>query len=147
MQYHLNEGSFSLHASDWLDNSMNVLRDEANGISVIVSRGPVPDESDFEREFHQQWDRMRAQMTSLVQSDFRRVSVGSEGNIRGVEVTSHFERNGQQLYQHQLALQAKNNNTLMVFTYSALRPFTAEDDIRWNTLKNTLSLTPPGQDA
>lgn len=56
MQYHLNEGSFSLPASDWLDNSMNVLRDDANGISVIVSRGPVPDGSDFEKEFHRQWD-------------------------------------------------------------------------------------------
>lgn len=147
MQYHLNEGSFSLPASDWLDNSMNVLRDDANGISVIVSRGPVPDGSDFEKEFHRQWDSMREQMTHLQQSEFLRVSVGAGQQTRAVEVTSQFERNGQALYQHQLAVQVPQKNTLMVFTFSALRPFTDEDAIRWDALKNTLALHTPGQDA
>ncbi|WP_034948223.1 DcrB-related protein [Erwinia oleae] len=147
MQYHLNEGSFSLHNSSWLDNSMNVLRDDAHGITIVVSRGPIPDGTDFEQEFHRQWDTLRTQMTGLQQSDFVRVNVGERQQIRGVQVSSHFERNGQTLYQHQLAVQAEGKPTLMVFTFSALRPFTDEDAVRWEQLKNTLMLHNPGQDA
>lgn len=147
MQYHLNEGSFSLHTSDWLDNSMNVLRDDASGISVIVSRGPIPDGSDFEKEFHRQWDSMRVQMPHLQQTEFKRVSVGVQQQTRAVEVTSQFERNAQTLYQHQLAVQVPEKSTLMVFTFSALRPFTDEDAVRWDALKNTLTLRSPGKDA
>ena len=146
MQYHLNEGSFSLTGNDWLDNSMNVLRDDANGITVIVSRGPIPEDSDFEQEFHRQWDSMRSQMTKLQQSEFTRVSVGARQHIRGVEVSSQFERNDQTLYQHQLAVQAEGKAVLMVFTYSALRQFNEDDQTRWDALKSTLNLQ-PGQDA
>ncbi|WP_147194968.1 DcrB-related protein [Pantoea sp. CCBC3-3-1] len=146
MQYHLNEGSFSLAGNDWLDNSMNVLRDDANGITVIVSRGPIPEDSDFEQEFHRQWDSMRSQMTKLQQSEFTRVSVGARQHIRGVEVSSQFERNGQMLCQHQLAVQAEGKAVLMVFTYSALRQFSEGDQTRWDALKSTLNLQ-PGQDA
>lgn len=144
MQYHLNEGSFSLPGEEWLDNSMNILRDEATGITVIVSRGAIPQDSDFEQEFHRQWDRMRSQMTQLQQSDFVRVSVGKRQHIRGVQVSSQFERNGQRLHQHQLAVQAQDKPVLIVFTFSALRPFNEEDETRWDALKNTLSFA---QDA
>jgi len=140
MQYHLNEGSFSLSGDDWQDTSMNVLRDDVSGITVVVSRGAIPEDSDFEQEFHRQWDSMRPQMKQLQQSEFQRVSVGQRKHIRGVQVSSQFERNGQKLFQHQLAVQAKDKPVLMVFTYSALRPFDAEDEARWDALKNTLSI-------
>ncbi|WP_380184619.1 DcrB-related protein [Kalamiella sp. sgz302252] len=144
MQYHLNEGSFSLPGEEWLDNSMNILRDEASGITVIISRGAIPENSDFEQEFHRQWDSMRAQMTKLQQSEFVRVSVGKNQHIRGVQVSSQFERNGQQLHQHQLAIQVADKPVLMVFTFSALRPFNAEDEVRWEALKSSIGT---GQDA
>lgn len=146
MQYHLNEGSFSLYTSDWLDNSMNVLRDDASGITLIVSRGPIPEGSDFEQEFHRQWDGMRSQMTRLQQSAFTRVAVGARQHIRAIQVTSHFERNGQSLHQHQLAVQAADKNLLMVFTFSALHPFTDEDNVRWDALKQSLNLISPEQE-
>lgn len=126
---------------------MNVLRDDSNGVTLIVSRGPVPEDSDFEKEFHRQWDTMRSQMTHLQQSEFSRISVGAQQQIRAVQVTSQFERNGQALYQHQLAVPVAKNATLMVLTYSALRPFTEEDAVRWEALKKTLTLHSTGQDA
>ncbi|QKJ85711.1 DUF1795 domain-containing protein [Paramixta manurensis] len=142
MKYTLQEGSFSLYQSDWLDNSMNILRDDANGISVVISRGPIPADSDFEQEFHRQWDTLRPQMGQLKQSPFERVSVGENHQTRGVEVTSEYQRNGQQLFQHQLAVQAIDKPYMLVFTYSALRPFNDEDAQRWQNLKDSLALVP-----
>jgi hypothetical protein len=136
MDYHIQEGSFSLDSSDWLDCSMNILRNDAEGISVVVSRGIIPAGSDFEQEFLHQWDSMRPQMVNLQQSPFTSLQIGPLANIPAIEVTSHFESDQQTLYQQQLALDAQGS--LLVFTYSATRPFNDSDVERWLQLKSSL---------
>lgn len=140
MKYTLQEGSFSLFPAAWQDTSMTILRDDDSGLSVVVSRGVIPDGSDYEQEFHRQWDALRAQMGDIKQSEFCRVAAGADGKINAVEVETAFERNGQRLWQKQLAVQTPDKPVLMIFTLSALRPFTDEDRERWNTLKQTLTL-------
>jgi hypothetical protein len=41
MKYTLQEGSFSLFPAAWQDNSMNIIRDDESGLSVVVSRGAI----------------------------------------------------------------------------------------------------------
>ena len=140
MKYSLQEASFSLFPATWQDATINILRDEESGLSLVISRGPIPDESDFEQEFHRQWDTLRTQMGDVQQSEFERVSVGPENNIRAVEVETAFTRNGQPLWQKQLALQVSGQPVMMIFTLSAQRPFSDEDMPRWNAIKQSLTL-------
>lgn len=119
---------------------MTILRDDESGLSVVVSRGAIPAGSDVEKEFHRQWDVLRMQMGEINQSDFHWVTAGPDGNIPAIEVETAFERNGQRLWQRQLAVQTPDKPAMMIFTLSALRPFTEEDDGHWNTLKQTLTL-------
>ena len=128
MKYTLQEGSFSLFPAAWQDNS------------IVVSRGVIPDGSDYEKEFHRQWDVMRPQMGEVAQSEFQRVKAGPDGNISGLEVETHFDHNGQRLWQKQLAVQTPGKPVLMIFTLSALRAFTEEDEGRWSALKQSLTL-------
>lgn len=141
MKYTLQEGTFSLFPAAWQDNTMNILRDDASGLSLVISRGQVPDGSDVEQEFHRQWDLLRAQMGDITQSEFTRVLIGSARNIRALEVESAFERNGQRLWQKQLAVQTPGKPVLLLFTLSALRPFNEDDAQRWEHLKSSLILT------
>jgi hypothetical protein len=127
MKYTLQEGSFSLFPAAWQDNSMNIIRDDESGLSVVVSRGAIPDGSDYEKEFHRQWDLLRPQMGEITQSEFHRVNAGPKSNIDGIEVETAFDRNGQRLWQKQLAVQTPGKPVLMIFTLSALRAFTEED--------------------
>ncbi len=62
------------------------------------------------------------------------------GNIDGVEVETTFDRNGQRLWQKQLAVQTPGKPVLMIFTLSALKAFTEEDEARWSALKQSLTL-------
>ncbi|QHM73915.1 DcrB-related protein [Mixta intestinalis] len=140
MKYLLPEGSLTLFPAEWQDASMNILRDEESGLSLVISRGPVPEESDFEEEFHRQWETLRTQTGEINQSSFTRVSVGPERAIRGVEVETNFNRNGQALWQKQLAVQIPYQPVLMVITFSAMRPFREEDDRRWESIKQSLTL-------
>ena len=140
MKYTLQEGIFSLFPAAWQDTSVNFLRDDESGLSVVVSRSAIPDDSDAEKEFYRQWDVLRTQMGEINQSDFQRVTTGVDGNIPATEVDTTFERNGQRMWQRQLAVEVPDKPMLMIFTLSALRPFTDEDGERWNTLKQTLML-------
>ncbi|CZV39815.1 DcrB-related protein [Enterobacter hormaechei] len=140
MKYTLQEGSFSLFPAAWQDNSMNIIRDDESGLSVVVSRGVIPDGSNYEQEFHRQWDVLRSQMGEIAQSEFQHVKAGPDGKINGLEVETTFDRNGQRLWQKQLAVQTPDKPVLMIFTLSALKAFTEEDEARWSALKQSLTL-------
>ena len=119
---------------------MNIIRDDKSGLSVVVSRGVIPDGSDHEKEFHRQWELLRPQMGEIVQSEFQRVKAGPDDKINGLEVETSFDRNGQRLWQKQLAVQTPGKPILMIFTLSALRTFNEEDEARWSALKQSLTL-------
>ncbi|WP_312274209.1 DcrB-related protein [Pseudescherichia sp.] len=140
MKYTFQEGAFSLFPAAWRDTSMTVLCDDESGLSVVVSRGTIPEGSDAEKEFHRQWDVLRTHMEEITQSDFQRVTAGADSNIPATEVETTFERSGQHLWQRQFAVQVPDKPVLMIFTLSALRPFTDEDGERWDALKQTLTL-------
>jgi len=140
MKYTLQEGTFSLFPAAWQDTSMTILRDDESGLSVVISRGTIPEGSNAEKEFQRQWDVLRTQMGEMTQSDFQRLTAGAGGNIPATEVETTFERNGQRMWQRQLAVEVPDKPVLMIFTLSALRPFTDEDGERWNILKQTLTL-------
>lgn len=140
MKYTLQEGSFSLFAAPWQDSTMNILRDKESGLSLVITRGEIPENSDVEQEFHRQWELLRPQMGEIKQGEFTRILVGADHGLRAIEVDTAFQRNGQHLWQRQLAVQLPEKSQLLLFTLSAQRPFHEEDDSRWSAFKHTLVL-------
>ncbi|MFB4356605.1 DcrB-related protein [Pantoea sp. BS_4] len=145
MNYQFNEGAFALFPAAWQDTTMNILRDEASGLAFVVSRGVIPEGSDAETEFQRQWDTLRSQMGAIQQTAFVRVMAGIDSALQALEVETAFERNGQAVWQRQLATQVPDSNIFMIFTLSAMRPFNEEDGERWKSFKHSLSLNNPGK--
>lgn len=90
---------------------MNIIRDDESGLSVVVSRGVIPDGSDYEQEFHRQWDVLRPQMGEIAQSEFQHVKAGPDGKINGLEVETTFDRNGQRLWQNSWPCRRQQTDT------------------------------------
>lgn len=143
MNYQFNEGTFALFPAAWQDTTMNILRDDASGLALVVSRGAIPEGSDAENEFQRQWDTLRSQMGHIQQTEFVRVMAGVDNALRAVEVETAFDRNGQAVWQKQLATQVPDTDIFMIFTLSAMRPFNEEDAQRWSAFKQSLSLNNP----
>ncbi|ORM77300.1 hypothetical protein HA42_17960 [Pantoea deleyi] len=140
MHYQFNEGAFALFPAAWQDTTMNIVRDEASGLAWVISRGVIPEESNAEKEFQRQWDTLRSQMGHIRQSEFVQVKAGVDNTLPAIEVETVFDRNGQAVWQKQLATQVPESDVLMIFTLSAMRPFNEEDGQRWNAFKQSLSL-------
>ncbi|MDQ1226338.1 DcrB-related protein [Pantoea ananatis] len=143
MNYQFNEGAFALFPAAWQDTTMNILRDDASGLALVVSRGVIPEDSDAEKEFQRQWDTLRSQMGHIQQTEFVQVTAGADNALRALEVETAFDRNGQAVWQRQLATRVPDSNILMIFTLSAMRAFNEEDGQRWNAFKQSLSLNNP----
>ncbi|AER32211.1 hypothetical protein TH60_02590 [Pantoea ananatis] len=143
MNYQFNEGAFALFPAAWQDTTMNILRDDASGLALVVSRGVIPEDSDAEKEFQRQWDTLRSQMGHIQQTEFVRVTAGADNALRALEVETAFDRNGQAVWQRQLATRVPDSNILMIFTLSAMRAFNEEDGQRWSAFKQSLSLNNP----
>ncbi|KGL58126.1 DcrB-related protein [Pantoea ananatis] len=143
MNYQFNEGAFALFPAAWQDTTMNILRDDASGLALVVSRGVIPEDSDAEKEFQRQWDTLRSQMGHIQQTEFVRVTAGADNALRAVEVETAFDRNGQAVWQRQLATRVPDSNILMIFTLSAMCAFNEEDGQRWSAFKQSLSLNNP----
>jgi hypothetical protein len=143
MNYQFNEGAFALFPAAWQDTTMNILRDDASGLALVVSRGVIPEDSDAEKEFQRQWDTLRSQMGHIQQTEFVRVTAGADNALRALEVETAFDRNGQAVWQRQLATRVPDSNILMIFTLSAMRAFNEEDGQRWSAFKQSLSLNSP----
>lgn len=146
MHYQFNEGAFALFPAAWQDTTINILRDEASGLAWVVSRGVIAEGSDAEKEFQRQWDTLRSQMGHIQQSEFVPVMAGVNNTLPATEVETLFDRNGQQVWQKQLAAQVPESNIFMIFTLSAMRPFNEEDGQRWQAFKQSLSLNTPRKD-
>lgn len=143
MNYQFNEGAFALFPAAWQDTTMNILRDDASGLALVVSRDVIPEDSDAEKEFQRQWDTLRSQMGHIQQTEFVRVTAGADNALRAVEVETAFDRNGQAVWQRQLATRVPDSNILMIFTLSAMCAFNEEDGQRWSAFKQSLSLNNP----
>ena len=143
MNYQFNEGAFALFPAAWQDTTMNILRDDASGLALVVSRGVIPEDSDAEKEFQRQWDTLRSQMGHIQQTEFVRVTAGADNALRAIEVETAFDRNGQAVWQRQLAARVPDSNILMIFTLSAMRAFNEEDGQRWSAFNQSLSLNNP----
>ncbi len=52
---------------------------------------------------------VRPQMGKIKQSGFTRVLVGADLGLKAIEVETAFERNGQSLWQRQLAFKCRKN--------------------------------------
>ncbi|CAI1095735.1 MULTISPECIES: DcrB-related protein [Serratia] len=144
MNYLFQEGHFTLPAGPWQDCTVNILKNPQTGASLVITRGAIPQDSTLEDEFEKQWQALLPQITDLQQSPRQRISVGPNHLIRAIEVTSNFIRAGHHHHQHQLAAQPEGSQTLLIVTYSSMKPFTREDDHEWQQVKASLALT--GQD-
>jgi len=140
MNYNLQEGSFTLPPLAWQDFSMNVLRDDSRGISLVVSRGAVPAGSDYEQAFRQQWAALQLQSTTLEPGPFNHIQFGVDKAIPGIEVFCKFAHNEQKVSQYQLAMAVPGASALIILTYSTLQAFSDEDTQRWQAIKDSFNL-------
>lgn len=142
--YHINECRFPLPDSDnWQDCTLNIFRNNEDNSSLIVSRGFIPKGRTFEEELDHQWSLL-LDTVELKRSETRKIRVlPMSRSYVALETECDFKRGAHIHFQRQLAIHLPERHQMLIFTSTALAPFSAEQDLYWQKLCQSLCLTQP----
>ena len=125
MDYHINEGSFSIpdHTQDRSVN-MLVLNHGPGGLTLVVTRDLVQEGEQLDGFLQRQLHTLATQVKNFKQQAAVSVSVGA-AQLPGVQIATSFKQNNATMYQLQTAIPL-GAGAVLVLTLSCASPLTAQ---------------------
>ncbi|HEK1766777.1 DUF1795 domain-containing protein [Pseudomonas putida] len=138
MSYRLNEFRLALPDADVRDTSINILRFEALGTSLIVSRSLLAEGETLQSNFDGQLQRLQQQVKDLQFQPAQALRVGTAQDIDAIELSSQFSKGQEKVYQYQLALVLPGTRKMFALSYVKPTPLGAAEAAHWARLKQSL---------
>ncbi|NIE75306.1 DUF1795 domain-containing protein [Pantoea sp. Ap-967] len=137
MSYRLNEFRISLPDAAVHDTSINILRFEALGTSLIVSRSLLAEGETLQSSFDSQLQRLQQQVKDLRMQPAQQVQVGAQ-SIAAIELSSQFSKGTEKVHQYQLALVLPGTRRMFALSYVKAQPLGQAEAAHWAALKQSL---------
>lgn len=141
MDYRIQEGTLPFPGKEWVDSSMNIIKHPGTHTSLIVARGKIPAGRTFKEELELQWQQLAPLVEQLKSEPPQLVRLTQAPAVYAVETISQFTRAENTHYQRQLAIELPKGKSMLILTYTAMQPFSVEEDQYWQQVKNTLTFT------
>lgn len=138
MSYRLNEFRLALPDADVRDTSINILRFEALGTSLIVSRSLLAEGETLQSNFDGQLQRLQQQVKDLQFQPAQTLRVGTSQDIDAIELSSQFSKGQEKVFQYQLALVLPGTRKMLALSYVKPTPLGAAEAAHWARLKQSL---------
>ncbi|WP_422848388.1 DcrB-related protein [Acidovorax sp. M14] len=132
MQFHLNEGSFTL--PDGLrDNSMNMLLTGHSGLdlSLIITRDRLEPGESFEAFVDRQIKAVTLQVSKFSIQEKHAQKAPDRDQTIAVELAQQFTQNGQVIYQRQRTWLLPDAASVLVLTAASAAPITDAQKNAW----------------
>ncbi len=132
MQFHLNEGSFTL--PDGLrDNSMNMLLTGHSGLdlSLIITRDRLEPGESFEAFVDRQIKAVTLQVSKFSIQEKHAQKAPDRDQTIAVELAQQFTQNGQVIYQRQRTWLLPDAASVLVLTAASAAPITDAQKKAW----------------
>lgn len=142
MTYRLNEFQFDLPDQSVQDTSINILRFDALGTSLIVSRSLLGEGETLQSNFEGQLERLKKQVKDLRFQPPQAVRLGAAQAIDGIELSSQFSKGSEKVYQYQLALVLPGTRKMFALSYVKPQPLGEAEAAHWAAIKQTLQFEP-----
>ncbi|WP_460417433.1 DcrB-related protein [Pseudomonas sp. microsymbiont 2] len=138
MSYRLNEFRFALPDTQVRDTSINILRFEALGTSLIVSRSLLEEGETLQSNFDGQLQRLQQQVKDLQFQPARATQVGAAQPIEAIELSSQFSKGQEKVYQYQLALVLPGTRKMFALSYVKPTPLGDAEATHWAAIKQSI---------
>jgi hypothetical protein len=128
MDYHINEGTFTLPASA-TDRTVNmlVLNLGPGGLTLVVTRDRVQEGEDLDGFLTRQLRTLASQVKQFKQQERIGLVVGAAG-LEGLQINSSFKQNNATIHQRQSVVRLAGN-AVLVLTLSCAAPLTVEQNV------------------
>lgn len=127
MNYHINEGSFTIPASAH-DRSVNMLALNLGpgGLTLVATRDLVQEGEDMDGFLTRQLRTLASQVKGFKQQERVELTVGS-AQLPALQIASSFKQNGATMHQRQTVIRLAGSS-LLVLTMTCASPLNAEQE-------------------
>lgn len=127
MEYHINEGSFTIPAGAQ-DRSVNmlVLNVGPGGLTLVVTRDQVEEGEDLDGFLTRQLRTLASQVKGFKQQERVALGVGA-ARLQGLQITSSFKQNNASIHQRQTVVRLAGS-AVLVLTLSCAAPLNTEQE-------------------
>jgi hypothetical protein len=133
MKFLLNEGSLQLPSDSFHDASINMLRFESLGTTLVVSRARLKNGETLEENFDSQVKKLESQMKDLRFQQKRVLNVGVGGSLAAIEVRNQFQNGKDYVYQMQLVCELPGQR-VMALSYVKPSPLGDAEMEHWRII-------------
>lgn len=140
MNYLLNEGSLALPGDSFFDGSINILRFDKLGTSLVITRGKLQDGETFEKNFESQLKKLESQMKEVRTQGRANVQIGKKSDIHAIEVRSQYKDGNHRVYQIQLVWELPGE-LVMAMSYIKASPLGEVEAKHWEMIKAGIDLS------
>lgn len=140
MSYQINEGSLSLPGDAYFDGTINILRFEKLGTSLVVTRGKLQEGETLEKNFDNQIRKLEAQMKEVRFQRRSNVNVGKNSDTPAIEVRSQYKDGNHRVYQFQLVW-AMPGEQVMALSYVKPSPLGELESQHWEEIKAGIDIS------
>ena len=135
MNYSLNEGVIDLPSAEYFDGSINIIRFDKLGTSLVITRGKLQDGETVESNFEGQLKKLKSQMKEVKFQGRTDVLFGKVSNISGIEIRSQYRDGDKRVYQLQLVWGLPGNR-VMAMSYIKPSPIGETESQHWDVIKS-----------
>ena len=144
MNYHINEGSFTIPANAQ-DRSVNmlVLNLGPGGLTLVVTRDLVEEGEDLDGFLTRQLRTLASQVKGFKQQDRVALKVGAE-QLEALQIASSFKQNNASIHQRQTVARLAGR-AVIIFTLTCASPLNSEQEAYLKLLLDSFVPTPAAQ--
>lgn len=140
MHYQLNEGLLALPGDSFFDGSINILRFDKLGTSLVITRGKLQDGETLEKNFESQIKKLEAQMKEVRFQGRSNVQVGKNSDVPAIEIRSQYKDGNHRVYQFQLVWELPGE-LVMAMSYIKATPLGEAEAQHWEMIKAGIDLS------
>ena len=144
MNYHINEGSFTI-PDQAQDRSVNmlVLNLGPGGLTLVVTRDLVEEGEDLDGFLTRQLRTLASQVKAFKQQERVALTVGA-AQLPALQIASSFKQNNASIHQRQTVVRLAGN-AVVVFTLTCAAPLNAEQEAYLQQLLDSFAPPPAPQ--
>jgi len=126
------------------DLSMNVLKFQALGTALVITRGILAQGQTLGESFDAQIAKLQQQSRAFQSHGRSEITLGEHGEIAAIEVENQLQRDQETIWQYQLVCEWPQApgaaGKMLALSYIKHAPLTAQDRAQWDALKASVRL-------
>lgn len=137
MLYITNETQFNIPSTNLKDVTLNILKFQDLGTTLVISRSELSNEETLESSLDEQLKRLENYVKGLKFQAKNKINFGKNQDIEAYELRNQFIKGTEKVFQYQLVCIIPGTRTMLAMSYVKNTDLEQAEMAHWQTIKQS----------